>query len=237
MTTNPMETVDTSWKGLYRWGGVSAMLVGVLALIGITIAAGLGVPPSSTGEGILKWFGGQTTHAYTFYGLTIVMDILIVPVVLALYLALKGVNKNAMLSGAGFGGLAVALDLGVNTITWITLATLSQSYAAATSDVQRAAFVAAADYGVGITSVGGTVFSAAIFSIWPLITSVVMLKGVFGRVTGYVGILASIAGLAYGFTVLLPYSSSSALLLVVNFILFGVWSLLAGYRLYRLGKR
>jgi hypothetical protein len=236
MTTNPIEAVDTSWKGLYRWGGVSAMLVGVFVFIGIAIALVLGTPPSG-GEAVLKYFSGQATLAYTFYGLGIVLDLLLVSVVLALYLSLKGVNKSAMLAATGFGGLYLALDLGVTAITWIALVTLSQNYAAATSDVQRAAYLATADYAVGMTSVSWPVYSSAIFSIWPLITSVVMLKGVFGRVTGYAGIAASIAGLAYGFTVLIPYSPTWAVLSAANFILFGVWSLLAGYRLYRLGKR
>jgi hypothetical protein len=232
-----METVDTSWKGLYKWGGISALAAGVLYIIIILLALGLGVPSSTTGEGILTWFSGHATLAYTWYGLAIVGDILFVPVLLALYLALKGINKNAVLAAAGMGGLALALDLGVNMITWIALITLSQNYAAATSDIQRAAFVATADYAVGITSVSSTVYSSIIFSIWPLITSLVMLKGIFSRATAYVGIAASIIGLVYGLTVFVPYSSSLAVLLALMLILFAVWLLLAGSRLYRLGKR
>jgi hypothetical protein len=237
MASNPAEMVDTSWKGLYKWGGVSALLVGVIYLIAIVSALGLGVPSSSTGEGVLKWFSGQTTFAYTFYGLSIVTDVLAVPVVLALYLALKGVNKNAMLAATGFGGLFLALDLGVTLITWIALITLSQNYAVATSDVQRAAYLATADYAVGITSVSATVYGSLIFAIWPLITSLVMLKGVFSKATAYVGIVGSIVSFVYGITVFVPYSSSLAVILVIEFILIVIWLLLVGYRLYRLGKR
>jgi hypothetical protein len=236
MMTNP-ETVDTSWKGLYKWGGVCALLVGVIYFIALASALSLGLPSSTTGEGILKWFSGQTTLAYTLYGLTIVTDVLLVPVVLALYLALKEVNKNATLAAAGFGGLSVALDLGVTLITWIALITLSQNYAAATSDVQRAAYLATADYAVGITSVSATVYGSIIFAIWPLITGLVMLKGVFNKATAYVGIAGSIASIVYGITIFVPYSSSLAIFLVLAFILFGIWLLLAGYRLYGLGKR
>jgi len=231
-----METVDTSWKGLYRWGGVSAMLDGVIVFVALASVLALGSPPSPTGEGYLNWFSGQATLGYTFGGLSIVADILLVPAVLALYFALRRVNKNAMLTAAGFFGLALALDLGVTLITWIGLVTLSQNYAAATSAVQRAAFVATADYAVGITSVSATVYGSIIYSIGPLIMSLVMLKGVFSRATAYVGIAGSIAGLAYGFTVLVPYSSSLEILLAVAFVLFGVWGLLAGSRLYRLSK-
>jgi hypothetical protein len=61
--TTTTETVDTSWKGLYRWGGVCAMMVGVLYIS--SLAFGLGFPPSGA-EAILKWLGGKTTLAYAF---------------------------------------------------------------------------------------------------------------------------------------------------------------------------
>ena len=236
MTTNPIETLDTSWKGLYRWGGISAMLAGVILFVVLASALVLGAPTSNTGEGILKWLGGGTTLAYSFYGLSMVVDVLLVPVVLAVYLALKGVNKNAMLTAAGFWGLALALDLGVTCITWIALITLSQNYAAATSDVQRAAFVATADYAVGITSVSATVYGSIVYMIGPLVTSLVMLKGVFSKVTAYVGLVGGIVGLAYGVTVFVPYSSFVLIPLAISFILLGIWLLLAGSRLYSLGK-
>jgi hypothetical protein len=237
MTTNPMETVDTSWKGLYRWGGVLAMLAAVLLFIAIACAIAVGTPSSYTGEGVLKGVSGQATFAYTFYGLAIVADILLVPFVLALYLALKGVNKSAMLTAAVFGGLALALDLGVHSTSAIAFVNLSQNYAAATSDVQRATFVAIADYAYfGMTSVSDIV-SFTVFSTWGLIVGLVMLRGVFSKATAYVGIAASIVGLAYSATVFVPYSPSLEILVAIALVLFGVWLLLAGSRLYGLGKR
>lgn len=237
MTTNAIETVDTSWRGLHRWGGISALLVGVIYIINIVLALRLGVPSSLTGEGVLKWFGSQTTLAYAFIGLFIVADILAVPVVLALYLALKGINKNAMLAAAGFGGLAIALDLGVTEITWVALIALSQNYSAATSSVQQAAYVATADYAVAITSVSGTIYGSIIVAFWPLITSLVMWKGIFSRATAYVGIAASIICIAYGLTVFVPYSSFVDALQAIAIMLLAIWLLLTGSGLYRLGKR
>jgi len=83
------------------------MLAGVILFIALATAAVLGTPSSNAGEGFLKYYSGQATLAYTFYGLTILVDILLVPVVLALYLALRRVNRNAMLTAAVFGGLAL----------------------------------------------------------------------------------------------------------------------------------
>ena len=233
MTTNQTETVDTSWKGLYKWGGISALLVGVLFIIAIPLSLAMGPTPSG-GEAILKYYSGQTTLASSVHGIGILSDVLFVPVVLALYLALKGVNKNAMLTATGFGGLFLALDLGVTDIAWIALTSLSQNYAAATTDVQRAAYVATANYALAIGAVGMTVYSTLILSIWLLITAVVMLKGIFSRVTAYLGIVTSIAGFVYSISLFVP---ALAMSIVIAMVLFAIWLLLAGYRLYNLGKR
>jgi hypothetical protein len=233
MTTNPMETVDTSWKGLYRWGGVLALTNGVLLIVVIVLYASLGARPSG-GEAFLNWLGGQTTLVYTVLGIVMLTDILLVPVVLALYLSLKGVNKNAMLAAAGFVSLFVVLDLGVVLISEVALTTLSQNYAAATSDIQRAAYVATANYALGIGFSGiATVLGCVVLSLGVLITSLVMLKGIFGKATAYLGIAASIVGFAEGFSLFVPALAISAAIAIV---LWGVWILLVGYRLYRLGK-
>jgi hypothetical protein len=232
MTTSA-ETVDPSWKGLYRWGGMSAMLAGVLSFIGIALAFRIGALPSG-GEAVLKYLSGQTTLAYTIYGLIILGDILGVPFLLALYLALKGVNKNAMLAATGFTGLGLVLDLGVTVISWIGLITLSQNYAAATTDAQRAAYVAVADYALAVIAVSGPIFSLVISSIGTLIVSLVMLKGIFNKATAYLGIAASIVGLVYGISVFGP---ALTILFIIAILLSGIWYLLLGSRLYRLGKR
>jgi len=233
MTTNPMETVDTSWNGLYRWGGISLMLVGVLYFIGFILALSMGTQPSG-GEAVLKWLAGQTTLAYATWGVFILTDILLVPVILALYLALKGVNKNAMLASAGFFGLFLALDLAVTCISWIALTSLSQNYAAATSDIQQAAYVATANYALNATAVSAPVYSSVVSSIGILITSLVMLKGIFSKATAYVGIATSIAGFVYAISVFVP---ALGIFIAVALLVGGIWGLLAGSRLYRLGKR
>ena len=233
MTTNPTETVDTSWKGLYRWGGVFLMLVGALYFVSLALALSMGATPS-WGEAVLNWLAGQTTLAYTTYGVFMLTDILLVPALLALYLALKGVNKNAMLAATGFVGVFIVLDLGVSFISWVALTTISQNYAAATSDILRAAYVATANYALAATAVSAPVYSFVISSIGLLIISLVMLKGVFSRVTAYLGIIASIVGFVYGISVFVP---ALAMSIVIAIVLSGIWGLLAGSRLYRLGKR
>jgi hypothetical protein len=233
MTTNPAETVDTSWKGLYRWGGISALVAGIIYLIGIALSFSLGAVPSG-GEAILKYLAGHTTLAYAFFGLSILADFLLVPVALALYLALKGINKSAMLAATGFGGLYLVLDLGGTLITWVALTTLSQNYAAATSDIQRAAYVVTANYAAALISASSNVYSSVLSSIWGIIGSLVMLKGIFSRVTAYLGVAVSIMGFVYAASIFVP---ALANVIAIWLGLFVVWLVLVGSRLYRLGRR
>lgn len=65
---------------------------------------------------------------------------------MALYFALKEVNWNAMLLAAAFVFLFVVLDLAVTWPNYAALIILGGKYASATNDVQRAAYVAAANY-------------------------------------------------------------------------------------------
>jgi len=124
--------------------------------------------------------------------------------------------------------------LGVSCISWVALTTISQNYAAATSDALRAAYVATANYALAATAVSEPVYSFVIPSIGTLIISLVMLKGIFSKVTAYLGIVASIAGFVYGISLFVP---ALAMSVVIALVLSGIWGLLAGSRLYRLGKQ
>jgi hypothetical protein len=233
MTTNPIETIDISWKGLYKWGGVSALLTAVLYIIGISLAIAMGTQPSG-GEAVLKWLSAQTTLAYSTYGVFLLADVASIPWVLALYLVLKGINKNAMLAAIGFEALYLALDLGVTNVSMVSLIGLSQNYAAAISDVQRAAYVATANSALAAYTLGSAIYDGVLPSIMALIVGLVMLKGIFRRIVAYLGIVGGIFGLVSAMSVFAPAFS---ILSLVVLVLAPIWLLLIGYRLYGLGKR
>jgi len=77
-----------------------------------------------------------------------------------------------------------------------------------------------------------TFYSWVVSSVGVLIISIVMLKGVFGKLIAYLGIVVGIVGTVGGFYVFLP-----ALLVLASptLVAFGLWCVLAGIRLYRLG--
>jgi len=119
-----VHTVDPEGKGLYRVGGISALVLGVAYLIIIPLYASVGAPPTS-GEAWLTYLDGKTTVWWAILGFSVLTDVLFVPVAFALYLALQGVNRNAMLVATAFVGVFVVLDLAVTWSNYAALLTLS----------------------------------------------------------------------------------------------------------------
>jgi hypothetical protein len=147
MNTKKMmdNAVDPDGKWLYRVGGICALVLGIAYLVTIPLYAHVGAPPSG-GEAWLKYLAGKTTEWWAILSLSVLTDLLYVPVALALYIALKGINRNAMLLATALVGLFIVLDLAVTWTNYAPLITLSSNYAAATNDAQRMVYVAAANY-------------------------------------------------------------------------------------------
>ena len=223
-----VHAVDPDGKWLYRVGGISALVLGIAYIITIVLYAQVGAPPSG-GEVWLKYLAGKTTEWWVILGLSVFTDLLYVPVALALYLALKGVNRNAMLLATAFVGLFIVLDLAVTWTNYASLITLRGNYAAAANDAQRAAYIAAANYASAVlASRLEVVYSIVILSSGILLIGLVMLKGIFNKITAYVGLVTGVLGLVSitGWNVAI----------IMNALFATAWLLLVGYRLYRLGK-
>lgn len=222
---------DPTWKGVYQVGGVGMAVAGVCYVVGAVISVILGPPPSGD-EAYLQALAGHVVLSQINFGLFALADFGFLPAALALSLALKHLAKNAMLIAVGALGLFIVLDLGITELNSLTLVTLTQQYAAATTAAQRAAYTAAADYALATLPLA-TFYSFLVSSIGFLIVSLVMLKGVFGKRTAYLGIISTIAGILGAFYVVVPIL---ALLLSPCLIAFGIYLVLGGVRLYTLGK-
>src|SRR3989442_393947 len=228
-----VRVADRDAKGLYRLGGISAVVLGVAYVGIIAVYVLTGVPPSEA-EQWLKYLSGHTTEWWTILGLSVLTDILFLPLALSLYVALKNVNTNAMLAGTGLVVSFVFLDLAVTWPNYSALITLSGKYAAATSDAQRAAFVAAAHYPAAVlTSSMAGVYAILIPSLGILIIGLVMLKGTFSKLTAYLALISGVLGIV---SVVGPYFARAlGIAIVISSALTTLWVFLAGYRLYRLG--
>jgi hypothetical protein len=99
MSVQPMmvHEVDPDGKWLYRVGGISALVLGIAYIITIALYVPVGAP-SSGAEARLTYLAGNTAVWWAILDLSVLTDFLFVPVTLSLYLALKGINRNAMLT-------------------------------------------------------------------------------------------------------------------------------------------
>src|SRR3972149_1448142 len=145
-------TVDPEGKWIYRVGGLSGIVLGMgyLLTFPVVIVYAGGFPPPGA-EATLVFFAEHASDWWAATALMVFTDLLYVPVFLALYQALKGINKYMMLLAFVCEGLFVALDLAITWTAYSSLTALGGVYAAATSDAQRASIVAAAGYPSAIT--------------------------------------------------------------------------------------
>lgn len=230
MTTATMtvHAVHSDDKWLHRAGGVAALAIAAAYVVIILLYARVGAPPVG-GEAWLQYLAGKTTDWWAIVGVSVLTNFLYVPVALSLYAALKQINRNAMLVAVAFVGLFVALELAVNWSSYAALLILGRDYASATSDLQRAAYVAAANYpSAVIASPLASVYAIGTLSFGILITGLVMLKGIFNKITAYLGVITGMLGIAA--------VAGVSVAVILNAVCATVWLFFVGYRLYRLAQ-
>ena len=215
-------------KQWLRVGGIAALVLGTAYIVIIPLYAHVGAPPSG-GEAWFKYLPGKTTIWWAILGLSVFTDFLFVPVAFALYLALKQVNRNAMRLATAFVGLFVVLDLAVTWTHYASILILYSNYARSADDVQRASYVAAANYASAVlASPLEIVYAIVTLSFGILVIGFVMLRGVFNKITAWLGLVTGILGMVSlaGFN----------LTIILNALFATAWILFVGYRLCRLAQ-
>ena len=220
---------ELRWVSLYRVAGISALLTGLL--IPLQIVAFVVWPPPQ-GE-VVQWFDVFQDSAFIgliSYDLAILLEeVLLVPIILAMYVLLRRTSESVMLIAAALWLLSVALFTGSNT--GFEMLALSNGYAAADTEAGRAPFVAAGQAMLaaymqqGSSFVMGYLLAAAAGTL----VGIGMLRNrVFSGVAAWAAIIANILGLGLflpGYGVLVSLGSVAILI---------VWYLLVGWRLMRL---
>ena len=224
---------DTSWRGLYRIGGISAFLYIVLLIVPIVLIFTTQQPPASDGAAILQYIASNKGVYITELVLFLAPSVFAMIVFLALYMALKHLNKSLAAIGALIAITSQIIGLAYNSSPQSLnggLVILSSQYMEATSAIQKAAYAAAAE---SLMAVANSVSASGIlFSIGILIISLVMLRGVFHRGIAYLGVVTgTIAIFSETFR---PVIGAGY---IVFFILEVVWLIAVGWKLFRLGGR
>jgi hypothetical protein len=220
------DRLGASQEKWFRVGGIAAILLAVGYVVIFPLYFRVGAPPSD-GDAWFKYLPTKTSLWWAILAVCVFTDFLYVPVTLALYLALKNQSKNAMLLATAFVGAFVSLDLAVTWSHYALILTLCEKYAATSNEALRAGYLAAADYGSAmLTSPLEIVYSIVTLSFGILVIGFVMLRGVFSKVTAYLGLITGILGVAS--------LSHASLTIIGNALSVTLWLFFVGYRLCRL---
>lgn len=197
--------------------------------IPIQIAVFLAWPPPLDG-GAADWFALLQQHRLAGLidlDLLLVGDnVLLVPVLLALYVLLHRLRESAMLTAVAAGFLGIVMYVATNPA--VQMAALSDDYASATSDSARASAVAAGD--AVLATWQGTAFHVAYLlgALAGILIGVVMLHSAsFGKATAWLLIVANVVGLGL-------YLPGVGVYVAVFSVLFlEIWYLLVARALWR----
>ena len=232
-----VETADSAYKSLYRLGGAAALVV-VLLILGVVIGFTVYPQPSTVSDWFELFQSNKVVGLLDFWGLEVPMYAMYALVFLALYVALREADQGRMAIAITFSLLGVGIFLATNNP--FSMLSLSDQYAAATTDTQRTMLLAAGQAVLANTSqrvVGGFNVGLFLVSVAGLIVSSVMLQSsAFSRSTAYVGMLAWTLSLVDYLRQIVTQSATIALLVILpNALLLVVWFVLVGRRLYQLG--
>lgn len=216
---NPAIDKNTEWQWIYKLATISA-IVGV-AIIPLQIIVYLISPPPTAIEDWFSLFQNNTLLGLLNLDLLYLLNnILLVPIYLALYLAMKPIDEAKPLMAVVLGLLGIAAYFSSNTA--FEMLALSEQYRNATDT--QAALLLAAGQALMVNYVGSAFLVYYLLNALALLLfALVMLQSkVFGRNAAYAGIVSGLLmlvpsmfgtiGLIFAFASLLPWALFSILI-------------------------
>lgn len=223
---------DPRWKDLYRVGGYTSIILFIIPLIAVTAYF---IWPYVPGQAAMTEIFTliQENPLGAFFALdtpVLLGAVLTIPVVVALYVALKSVNESYALLALVLGALATAALIPARPITEIVA--LSHLYTAAETAVEQERYLAAAEALIQTFHGSAWLVYMALTATSFLMSAFLMLQStIFPRPTAYVGIVANllIAG------IFVPVVG--ALLLFGGTLVGMVWSIQLARHFLRLSRQ
>jgi hypothetical protein len=234
MTTPALERgLDKRWSGYYRAGAISVIIAGILVLITLPLIPVLipSLAPSSVQSGLTSIQSQSLLFGMT-WGIYLVSDLLYLIAFPALYFALRQANRTVTLIAAIFNMVFVAVDVGVDIPLRLSLIGLSNSYLSTNGDA-RAAYLATGQLTMDLANLTALVATFLQFSAIVLASYAMLKSQTFKKSAAYIGMASGVLGLLFIPTFALG-SMLSGLFNIGGFVLLVIWSILAGYRLYKL---
>jgi len=221
---------DPQWKDLYRIAAIASFLVGVFIIVAIVAFFIWPYKPGFTSvTGIFA-----TIHTNQLQGILsldffmVIITHLTIPFYLGLFAAFQRVNASYNLLAFVLGLISCVLILTVRPIA--EMLSLSNQYAAATTDAARSQYVAAGEALTALFNGTAWLLYMVLQGIANLIYSMLMIRSsIFSKFTGYFGFIITIVGLGFWLPVVGIYVN-----LVTSLVSF-IWYFLIAWTFFRLG--
>ena len=180
---------------LCRFGGVAAWMFVGLLVAAIVLTVTTPAPPITGGMATLEYIADHRTLYFVHQQLCLIPVVFAMVTYMAIYPALRHLDRSTAALGAAIGGTAWALTLAIPTTSTgaPALVYLSDQFAAATDPAQHAALATAAETLIAQNRTPGIV--GVLTTVGLLIVSIAMLKGVFSRFVAYLGIATGVLGI------------------------------------------
>lgn len=205
-------------KGLYKFGGMSFIISGILFLLKYLLDLMAGPPPSSGAE-ILEWtVSGKLPLALTSEVLFFAAMFL-VPAVIALYYSLATTDRIKAMLGCGI--IAVVIPI-IDVLLIVHGRLIYPVFGIRVNTPAVAEFVVAVYYG-GLHAVG------LLLGIATIVLSLAMKRGVYGRNVAFLGFAAGVFDIIGAYPDII-----GPILVLVSQVLFAAWFMAVGSKLYRL---
>ena len=240
MKTAHSRTSDAQWKTLYRAGAVAPLIALAFYLIEFSILIFGKDPYPTTVE---DWYAifqrSKLLGLWYLNALDIISFVLLGIMFLALYIALRRVRPSWMLIALYLAMLGVTVFI-VPRVLHLALAPLSDMHAAATTEAQRATYLAAGEALSQVSSATPQTLGFLLMALAGLIISVVVLRNnvkshPFGKAVAYVGIAGFVVALANYITRLLAFDVAP-MLMPINGLLGFAWWIMISVGLFKLVK-
>ncbi len=225
------KTTARVWKTLYQVGAVAALAE--IAIVVIQAPIFIFYPQPTTVIGHFTQFQSNTLLGLLDLDLMLILaEACSVLILLALYVALRRASPSLMSIALTLGLGGIVLFFAVNPT--FSMLYLSDQYQAATTEAQRAAFLAAGE--ALWANYNGTAFG--LFFVlggiaYILITAVMLRSGTFSKTTAAVGMLMGVMMLV---PPLPPVGTIGLVLSYIVIVPSVVWNLLIARRLFMLAQ-
>ena len=222
------------WKGLYRAGAIGIIIAGILVLITLPLIPMLvpSLAPTSVAAGLSSIQSQSLLYGMT-WGLYLVSDFLFLIPYPALYLALRKLNRAATLIAVVFNTLFVAIDVGVDIPLRFSLIGVSDLYASASTSSQQA-YLATGALTMDLANYTALIATFLQFSAVILVSYTMLKSDAFKKGAAYVGIVCGVLAFLFIPAFSLGSMMLSGLFNILGFVFLVIWSLVVGYRLWKL---